>query len=157
MSTLCIRPAVAEDLEQLARNHREMALETEGRALDRSVTRLGTRAVFDDPSKGFYLVAERDGAFAGQLLVTYEWSDWRNGNFWWIQSVYVIPEARRSGVYRALHAEVFDMAHKKSDVCGVRLYVDRDNERAQATYRAMGMAAAKYDFYEVDFVLGAHR
>lgn len=132
-----------------------MALETEGKALDPETTLLGTRAVLEDPAKGFYLVAEHEGRFVGQLLVTFEWSDWRNGTFWWIQSVYVVPEARRTGVYRALHGFVLEKARAEKDVCGVRLYVEKQNERAQATYRAMGMSAAHYDIYEIDFVLGS--
>jgi len=155
MSAIQVRPARAEDLEILAANHRAMALETEGKSLDEDKTHGGTRAVLEDASKGFYLVAEREGRPVGQLLVTYEWSDWRNGTFWWIQSVYVSPEARRAGVYRALHDHVLAEARARKDVCGVRLYVDKENSKAQATYKAMGMALAHYDLYEIDFVLGS--
>lgn len=152
-----VRFATFSDIDVLAANHRAMALETENKTLDVTTTIAGTRAVIDDSAKGFYLIAERDGQTVGQLLVTFEWSDWRCGTFWWIQSVYVIPEARRTGVYRALHDYVFDAARKAQNVCGVRLYVDKDNHRAQATYRAMGMEHAHYDIYEVDFVLGPAR
>jgi len=131
-----------------------MAWETEGKGLDPETTWLGTKAVLEDAAKGFYLIAEREGLFVGQLLVTFEWSDWRNGTFWWIQSVYVVPEARRTGVYRALHAFVLEKARAEKNVCGVRLYVEKQNERAQATYHAMGMSDAHYDIYEIDFVLG---
>jgi GNAT superfamily N-acetyltransferase len=155
MEPVHIRAAVARDVEALAANHRAMALETEGKALDPVLTLRGTSAVVEDASKGFYLVAEREGRLVAQLLVTFEWSDWRNGTFWWIQSVYVVPEARRTGCYRALHDHVLATARAQKDVCGVRLYVDKENLRAQATYTAMGMAVAHYDLYEIDFVLGA--
>ncbi|HRI63469.1 MAG TPA: GNAT family N-acetyltransferase [Polyangium sp.] len=149
-----IRLATSSDIEALARNHRSMAFETENKTLDRETTLRGTRAVLDDPGKGFYLIAERAGQMVGQLLVTFEWSDWRDGTFWWIQSVYVLPHARRTGVYRALHDYVLAKARRSKDICGVRLYVDKDNGHAQATYRAMGMLPAHYDIYEVDFILG---
>jgi ribosomal protein S18 acetylase RimI-like enzyme len=154
MDAILIRHALASDIDALAQNHRAMAFETENKTLDVDTTLAGTRAVLEDPAKGFYLIAERAGRMVGQLLVTFEWSDWRSGNFWWIQSVYVLPDARRTGVYRALHDHVLASAKNARDVCGVRLYVDKDNRHAQATYRAMGMQAAHYDIYEVDFVLG---
>jgi ribosomal protein S18 acetylase RimI-like enzyme len=154
MNAISIRLATPSDIDALAQNHRAMAFETENKTLNVDITLSGTRAVFEDPGKGFYLIAERGGRMVGQLLVTFEWSDWRSGTFWWIQSVYVLPDARRTGVYRALHDHVLAAAHQAKDVCGVRLYVDKDNQQAQATYRAMGMQAAHYDFYEVDFVLG---
>jgi ribosomal protein S18 acetylase RimI-like enzyme len=154
MNTTILRLATMADIDALAQNHRAMALETENKTLDTLVTLRGTRAVLDDSSKGFYLIAERAGEMVGQLLITFEWSDWRSGVFWWIQSVYVVPHARRTGVYRALHDYVLTEARKAKDVCGVRLYVDKDNRQAQSTYRAMGMQPAHYDIYEVDFVLG---
>lgn len=154
MEPVSIRLAHAGDVEALARNHRAMALETEGKTLDLETTIQGTRAVIEDPAKGFYLVAERGGVTIGQLLVTFEWSDWRNGTFWWIQSVYVAEGARRTGVYRALHDHVLGKARADKGVCGVRLYVDKENHHAQATYAAMGMRPAHYDFFEIDFVLG---
>lgn len=155
MTPITIRLATPSDIELLAHNHRAMAFETENKTLDEETTRRGTRAVLEDLGKGFYLIAQRDERMVGQLLVTYEWSDWRSGNFWWIQSVYVVPRARRTGVYRALHDHVLTAARCAKDVCGVRLYVDKDNRHAQATYRAMGMQPAHYDIYEVDFILGA--
>ncbi len=153
-NAILIRLGTTDDVSALAQNHREMALETENKYLDVDTTLRGTHAVIDDPSKGFYLIAEREGAMVGQLLVTFEWSDWRSGVFWWIQSVYVLPDARRTGVYRTLYGHVLTAAKNAQNVCGVRLYVDKDNGKAQATYRAMGMHAAHYDMYEVDFVLG---
>ncbi|TKD12839.1 GNAT family N-acetyltransferase [Polyangium fumosum] len=154
MEPVSIRLAHAGDVEALAQNHRAMALETEGKTLDPETTIRGTRAVIEDAAKGFYLVAEREGVTVGQLLVTFEWSDWRDGMFWWIQSVYVAEGARRTGVYRALHDHVLGKARTDKGVCGVRLYVDKENHHAQATYAAMGMHAAHYDVFEIDFVLG---
>ena len=150
-----IRRANDADLEALAFCHRAMAMETENLKLDPETTLRGTRAVLDDPSKGFYLVAERNGVRVGQLMVTFEWSDWRNGTFWWIQSVYVEPFARRTGVYRALHEAVQKEAAAAKDVCGLRLYVETHNKNAQATYRSMGMVKAHYDIFEIDFTLGS--
>ncbi len=142
-------------LDALVEGNARMALETENLALDRLRLRAGVGAVLDDPAKGFYLVATRGEAPTpvGQLMVTFEWSDWRNGVFFWIQSVYVWPEARRQGVYRALYAELVRIAEERRDVSGIRLYVERENRRAQSTYAALGMKRAHYDMFEVDFVL----
>lgn len=147
MSELRIRPAVREDLPHLVEWNAAMAMETESRALDREVLARGVAAVFDEPRRGFYLVAERDGHALGSLLVTYEWSDWRNGDFWWIQSVYVVAEARRGGVFRALYDEVARRAGVAGAV-GVRLYVEWDNARAQRTYEGLGMQRCHYHMYE---------
>ena len=148
-----VRPATRDDLATLVAYNRGLARETEGRELDAATLAAGVRALLEDPRKGFYLVAERAGRVVGQLMVTYEWSDWRNGTFWWIQSVYVALDARRTGVYRALYDAVITAARAAGDVCGVRLYVEKANGPARQTYRALGMAAAVYDLYEVDFVL----
>jgi GNAT superfamily N-acetyltransferase len=103
--------------------------------------------IFERPQRGFYLVAECDGVASGCLLVTYEWSDWRCGDFWWIQSVYVTPPARRRGVFRALYADVERRAHAAGAV-GLRLYVETGNGRAQATYERLGMQRCHYHMYE---------
>jgi GNAT superfamily N-acetyltransferase len=130
-----------------------MALETERKVLDRERLTRGVMAVLDDATKGFYLVAEdASGEVIGQLMVTFEWSDWRDGVFWWIQSVYVVPEARRTGVYRALYERVLRLAADDGGVCGVRLYVERENEPAMSTYRALGMARAHYEMFELDLM-----
>jgi ribosomal protein S18 acetylase RimI-like enzyme len=113
----------------------------------------GVSAALDDPSKALYFIAEVDGLPAGQLMITYEWSDWRNGVFWWIQSVYVVPEWRRRGVYRKLYAEVQRLARERSGVCGLRLYVERHNELAQGAYERLGMRRAAYEMFEEDFVI----
>ena len=96
-------------------------------------------------------MAEIDGRVVGQLMITYEWSDWRNGVFWWIQSVYVLPEARRLGVFSELYAHLERLAKATPGVCGLRLYVEHANERAQATYRRCGMVDAGYRVMEVDY------
>ena len=128
-----------------------MAQETEGLALDADVVRPGVAAVLADDALGFYLVAEVDGQAAGQLMVTYEWSDWRNGLFWWIQSVYVRLEFRRRGVYSALHRQVAQAAREAGGVCGIRLYVEQDNTIAQQVYKSLEMHRTRYQMYEVEF------
>jgi ribosomal protein S18 acetylase RimI-like enzyme len=148
-----IRPALPADVEILAAYNAAMARETEHLELDLERLRRGVAAVVADASKGFYLVAEEDGAVAGQLLITYEWSDWRNGVFWWVQSVYVRPESRGRGIYSTLYQDAVRRAREAGNVCGLRLYVERENRRAQAAYRKLGMRPTVYEMYETDFVL----
>lgn len=143
-----VRDATFADLPFLVDCNLAMALETEQRALERDVLERGVGAVLDRAERGFYLIAERGGGPLGCLLVTREWSDWRNGEWWWLQSVYVTAPARRSGVFRALHAEVARRAAQAADVIGLRLYVERDNARAQATYASIGMQQTVYRLYE---------
>ena len=145
---IVVRRSTSADAETIVRFNMAMAVETEGIALKREVIAAGVRAMFDDPSKGFYLVAEVAGSPAGQLMVTMEWSDWRDGFFWWIQSVYVRPEFRGKGVYRALHQRVRQMAKEAGGVCGFRLYVEKENTTAQATYRRLGMHETRYLMFE---------
>jgi ribosomal protein S18 acetylase RimI-like enzyme len=153
-TAVVVRRATRADVDAICVGNRAMAAETEGVELDAATLARGVAAVFDDPGHGFYLVAtEGDGGpVIGQLMVTFEWSDWRDGRQWWIQSVWVAPRARRRGVYRALHEQVVREA-RADGAAGVRLYVERENTRAQATYRAMGMHEAPYLMFEVDFVL----
>lgn len=125
-----------------------MALETEGKQLDARTLRGGVEAVFDDSKKGFYVVAEADGVIVGGLMVTYEWSDWRNGWFWWIQSVYITPGYRGKGIYRMLYDFVKKKAARENDVCGFRLYVEKENESARKVYEKLGMEASHYLMYE---------
>lgn len=148
-----IRPATAADAETIARFNAAMARETEGLELDLDRLRQGVQAVFADPSRGRYWVAELDGRMAGQMLITFEWSDWRNGAFWWIQSVYVDPSCRARGVFRALYEHVERLARAEPGVCGLRLYVEQHNERAQQAYLRLGMKPTPYRIFEVDFVL----
>lgn len=148
MTDVVVREARREDHGTLCAFNQVMAFDTEGRRLDEEKLSRGVAAVLEDRSKGLYLVAEKDGQVVGQLMVTFEWSDWRNGLFWWIQSVYVTPDARRSGVYTALHERVLDLAEASGEACGVRLYVEVDNHAARATYERLGMKPCRYGMYE---------
>lgn len=149
--TTSVRPARPADLETIAGFNVAMALEAEHKRLDRDTVRRGVAAALEDPAKGRYFIAERDGRIVGQLMITYEWSDWRNGMFWWIQSVYVHPEARRSGVFKALFRHLEAQARSEAGVCGLRLYVEDGNTRAQDTYRRCGMTDGGYRVMEIDF------
>src|SRR5947207_3090433 len=133
-----IREATVTDAADIVAFQQAMARETESIDLDAAVVTRGVRAVFDIPSHGRYFVAEADGEVIASLLITYEWSDWRNGNVWWIQSVYVRPEHRRRGVYGRMYEHV-RAAAAGEDVRGIRLYVDRRNTLAQDVYRRCGM------------------
>ena len=144
---LTIRDARRDDLDALVRWNAAMAWETEGKRLDPAVLARGVAGVFDEPRRGFYLIAERDGEAVGSLLVTCEWSDWRCGDFWWIQSVYVTEAARRGSVFRALYADVTHRA-RAAQAVGLRLYVETENQRAQATYEGLGMERCHYFMYE---------
>jgi len=126
-----------------------MAWETEKKVLDAEKLRSGVEAVFGDPAKGFYIVGEMNGDVVAQLMITYEWSDWRNGWFWWIQSVFVREDARRGGVFRTLYAEIERQANEAGNVIGIRLYVEKDNARARTTYVNLGMHDAGYSVFEV--------
>jgi GNAT superfamily N-acetyltransferase len=152
---IMVRPAHIRDADVLARFSAAMAWETERRRLDMEQLKRGTLAVFEAPERGMYLVAEhRDKqVVVGQTLITYEWSDWRNGQFWWIQSVYVDPPWRRQGVYRVLHESVLAAARAREGVCGLRLYVEKENTVAQSVYEAVNLHRTSYEIWEVDFVL----
>ena len=142
-----IRLATPADAGVLIEFNAAMALETEGKELLPDVIGAGVRSLLGNPAAGFYLLAEQDSA-VGSLMITKEWSDWRNGTFWWIQSVYVRPQFRRQGVYKNLYRHVQELASKDPAVCGFRLYVERENERAQATYSALGMKQTHYLVFE---------
>lgn len=154
MPSLLIRTATPADIPDLLAWNAAMAWETEQKRLDPAVLERGIVGVFAQSQRGFYLIAERDGVAVGSLLVTYEWSDWRCGDFWWIQSVYVVSEARRGGVFRALYADVAQRAAGAGAV-GLRLYVETENQRAQATYAGLGMQRCHYRMYES--LLGKNR
>lgn len=151
--TVRIRQARLSDTAVIADYNVRLAWETEKRRLNRARVQRGVRALLRDKAKGIYFVAEEKGVVAGQLLITFEWSDWRNGNFWWIQSVYVAPEFRECGVFRSLYARVHKLAKSHRDVCGLRLYVETENRRAQKAYTRLGMKEAHYKIFETDFVL----
>lgn len=145
-----IRPATPEDVSLMARWAQAMAMETEHKQLDHDTVHRGILLGLKDPERASYFMAEIGGEPVGTLMVTKEWSDWRCGWWWWIQSVYVAPEHRRKGVYRALYAYILTLARADRDVCGLRLYVERENVSAQSTYEFLGMADAGYRMYEVD-------
>jgi ribosomal protein S18 acetylase RimI-like enzyme len=148
--TIIVRTATRADIALVAQWNSAMAWETEHKALDPATIGRGVTAVLDEPRRGFYLIAERNGMPCGCLLVTYEWSDWRAGNFWWIQSVYVVEAARREGVFRHLYDDVQQRA-KTAGAVGLRLYVETENERAQRTYAGLGMERCHYFMYEAEF------
>lgn len=150
LDALSLRHAAAADAMVIAEFNLAMALETEGKALVRPTVEAGVLAVLAEPRRGFYLVAERAGTVVGGLMITYEWSDWRNADFWWIQSVYVRPENRRQGVYAALYSEIEQQA-RAAGACGLRLYVENDNTAAMATYSRLGMIDAHYRVMERSF------
>jgi GNAT superfamily N-acetyltransferase len=142
------RGATPHDAGTIVDFQQAMARETEEVALDRDVVTRGVQAVFDDPSRGRYFVAESGGRVVASLLITYEWSDWRNGVVWWIQSVYVRPELRKQGIYAGLYAHVREIASADRSVKGIRLYVDRRNAPAQEVYRRLGMNGEHYIVFE---------
>jgi GNAT superfamily N-acetyltransferase len=146
-----VRHAVPADGDALTAFNCAMAWETERKRLDLATVRAGVAAVFDDPRRGQYFVAERDGEVVGCLLITYEWSDWRNGDWWWIQSVYVSENARAQGVFGALFTEVETRARATSGVIGLRLYVEWDNRRASEIYTRLGMTQEHYHMMQKPF------
>lgn len=148
MSGIRTRRATSADVAFIVDSNRAMAAETEDMGLDEEVLRQGILYLLDHAAEGFYLVAERHAAPVGTLMVTFEWSDWRNGRFWWIQSVYVPQSFRRQGVYRAMHEAVRSLAGQDPQACGLRLYVERDNQVAQRTYQEIGMSETHYRLYE---------
>ena len=148
---LRVRRAAKNDRDHIVEFNLAMALESEGKGLDAQVLRAGVAAVLAEPANGFYLLAEADGRPAGALMVTYEWSDWRNGRFWWIQSVFVAPEFRRLGIYSRMHDWVRRAATADGRSCGIRLYVEKNNAGAQAAYSSLGMTPTHYDFFEEEF------
>lgn len=160
LDLLNIRLAKPEDAARIASFSAAMALETEDRRLDLDRLHDGTFALLNSPDRGFFMVAELEQAgdrrLLGQLMITYEWSDWRNGAFWWIQSVYVDPAWRRKGIYRRMHDTIVAIGKADNKMCGIRLYVARDNRVAQTVYRRVGLAPSMYDVYEDDFVLRRH-
>lgn len=146
--SLIIRDGTLQDVAVVAEFNRLLALETEGLALDYGVLHQGVSAVLGDASKGRYFLAEDEGIVIGQTMITYEWSDWRNGWFWWIQSVYIAKEARGRGRFRRIHDHISSRAMASKDVCGLRLYVDQHNRSAQEVYLRLGLARSGYELFE---------
>ena len=148
-SSIAVGRAATEDVAAIAQFNIAMAAETEDLALDPQTVHAGVAAVVSDDRRGFYLVARSDGKAVGSLMITYEWSDWRNGNLWWIQSVYVVSSARKQGIFRLLYDNVISLAKQSGDAAGVRLYVEKDNRGAQEVYRKLGMSETAYRVFEI--------
>lgn len=149
---LLIRKAVLQDAPVIADFNVKMALETENKKLNFQSVLQATEIVINSDNKGFYIVAIMDNKIVGSLLITYEWSDWRNGDFWWIQSVYVMPEYRKRGIFKDLYNFVKNLAKDNSQkVCGLRLYVDKENLIAQNVYKSLGMVETNYLLMEEEF------
>ena len=142
------RQATPDDVSVIVDFQIAMALETEELELDREVCTRGVQAVFDDPSRGRYFLAESEGTVVASLMITYEWSDWRNGNVWWIQSVYVRPSFRGQRVYAGLYEHIQRLVQADDAVRGIRLYVDRRNVSAQQVYTRLGMNGEHYQVFE---------
>jgi len=142
-----IREADLDDTQRIVLFNQAMARETEGRELDRKTLTKGVESLLKNPARGRYFVIVKGEEVVGQVMVTTEWSDWRNGQVWWLQSVYVSKRHRREGLYRLLHEHVRETARSEK-VIGIRLYVERDNLPAQETYRALGMERSQYLMFE---------
>lgn len=148
MDNINIRNGASKDADTIAHFQKQMAMETEDKALEDVLIKPGVQAIFESPDRGFYLVAEIEDSVVGSLLVTYEWSDWRNSWFWWIQSVYVEKSHRRRGIYSRLYNEVISKCRKSEQTCGIRLYVEKENKIAQKVYSDLGMCETNYLLYE---------
>ena len=146
-----VRLADGGDAERIAGFNIAMALETEGKELSPEVVRRGVEGLFEKPEYGFYVVAEIAGEVVGSLMITYEWSDWRCGMFWWIQSVYVQPGFRRQGVFTRFYEFLRGECQRDPGVCGLRLYFEQENEAAQSTYRKVEMRETSYGIFEQEF------
>ena len=147
MSDFVIRRATVDDLETIADFNVRLAEETEDTALDREKVLQGVRTLLSDETRGSYYVAST-GGIVGQVMHTREWSDWRNGDIWWIQSVFVHPDYRRQGVFRSLYGHLKTLAESDPDVVGLRLYVEQENQAARATYAGLGMRQVRYLFMQ---------
>lgn len=149
-SNIRVRPGTIADIDTIVEFNMSMARETEDINLQRERLRDGVTEVFEDSARGFYILAECDGRIVGQTMITYEWSDWRNAVFWWVQSVYVLPAYRRLGIFRTIFENIKLMAEEAANVCGFRLYVDKDNHLAKQAYRRLGMNSSHYELYEIE-------
>ncbi len=150
-----IRSATLADLETIVGFNARLASESEGIELDTERLRAGVKNLLQDENRGFYLLAESTDGILGQLGMTFEWSDWRNGVFWWLQSVYVRPESRRLGILSALYSHVQELASSQA-VCGIRLYVEKNNISAKKAYQNLGIHPTVWEMYETDFVIKRH-
>lgn len=146
-----IRPACMDDWAVIADFNCRLAAETEGKTLQKQTIEAGVQTLLSDPRHGRYFVATDAGTVIGQMMHTREWSDWRNGEIWWLQSVFVLPEYRNQGVFRSLYQHLSDLARSSSEVIGLRLYVESENTRAQAAYQNLGFHDAHYSVMEQIF------
>ncbi len=144
---ITIRQAIPSDAETIIDFQQKMAWETERLTLVPELVSQGVDRVFKEPSRGKYYVAEIDGKIVASLLITYEWSDWRNTNVWWFQSVYVLQEHRRKGIFRKMYTYIRNEADN-NNIAGLRLYVESNNLQARSTYEALGMGSEHYTMYE---------
>ncbi|MDJ0907836.1 MAG: GNAT family N-acetyltransferase [Woeseiaceae bacterium] len=149
--TIVIRDASPADGPIIAEFNSRLREETEGKPLDPEVIGPGVAAMLADPLKGRYWVAETEGEIVGQIMVTYEWSDWRNGTWWWLQSVYVREDHRQSGIFKALYRYIEALARGEDSVVGIRLYVEKDNGRAQSIYDGLGFRDTGYQMQQKVF------
>ncbi len=145
---ITIRKATIADIPFLVAIQQKLAQETENVTLDNAILHKGMQAMFDDPSKGFYNVVEDNGVVIGCHMITYEWSDWRNGLVWWLQSVYVIESYRKQGIFKLMYENIVRIIQNDSSLIGLRLYVDKTNARAMKVYESMGMNGEHYTVYE---------
>ena len=145
-----IRKALNKDIDVIARYNYNLAYETENKILDMNILTRGVEAIIKDENKGIYHVCEINGEVVGQIMYTFEWSDWRNGTFLWIQSFYVNKEFRGMGVFKALYKFIRDIADNDNNICGIRLYVEKENTIAKKTYKNIGMKECNYYIYEYD-------
>lgn len=150
---VAIRQATPDDLDVICEFNTRMAAETEDVVLDPERLREGVRQILNDPDRGLYFLAETGGRVVAQTSITFEWSDWRNGWFWWLESVYVLPEMRGQGAFRAVLQHIESLARAAGDVCGIRLYVDGDNQAAAEVYDRLGLPVSRYHMREKDFVM----
>jgi len=148
MNTITLRKGTLKDTDSIVYFQKQMAMETEAKTLEDDLIRPGVETIFKSSDKGFYLVAEIGESIVGSLLITYEWSDWRNAWFWWIQSVYVKKSYRRKGIYRRLYNEIQNRCKNSKQTCGIRLYVEKENKIAQKVYSDLGMFETNYLLYE---------
>lgn len=148
MVNVKVRYALVEDQAFIVESQLKMAMETESLVLEKLTVTLGVQSVFDDPLKGFYIVGEINGVVVSCLMITPEWSDWRNNWMWWIQSVYVVPEMRKSGIFNLMYNFIKELVLNKPDVAGIRLYVDNTNLRAREVYNRIGMSDEHYRLFE---------
>jgi ribosomal protein S18 acetylase RimI-like enzyme len=145
---ITIRKSIASDIPILVDFQQKLALETESVSLDPQILKKGMQALFDDPSKGFYNVVEESGIVIGCHMVTYEWSDWRNGIVLWLQSVYVTESYRKKGIFKMMYDNILRIISEDASLIGLRLYVDKTNERAMKVYQSLGMNGDHYTVYE---------